>query len=65
MWVVWNKNKAKFMFDQSGLENTFIVLCRAISLVLHKHNLSVLPRLIKHSHVLVILYEFPNLTNQK
>ncbi len=25
LWVVWNKNKNKFMFDQSGLENTFIV----------------------------------------
>ncbi len=25
LWVVWNKNKNKFMSDQSGLENTFIV----------------------------------------
>ncbi len=25
LWVVWNKNKKKFMFDQSGLENTFVV----------------------------------------
>ncbi len=25
LWVVWNKNKNKFMFDQSGLENTFVV----------------------------------------
>ncbi len=25
IWVVWNKNKNKFMFDQSGLEKTFIV----------------------------------------
>ncbi len=25
LWVVWNKNKNKFMFDQSRLENTFIV----------------------------------------
>ncbi len=23
--IVWNKNKNKFVFDQSGLENTFIV----------------------------------------
>ncbi len=23
--VVWNKNKNKFMFDQSGLENTIVV----------------------------------------
>ncbi len=25
LWVVCNKNKNKFMFDQSGLENTFVV----------------------------------------
>ncbi len=25
LWVVYNKNKNKFMFDQSGLENTFVV----------------------------------------
>ncbi len=25
LWLVWNKNKNKFMFAQSGLENTFIV----------------------------------------
>ncbi len=25
LWVEWNKNKNKFIFDQSGLENTFIV----------------------------------------
>ncbi len=25
LWVVCNKNKNKFIFDQSGLENTFIV----------------------------------------
>ncbi len=25
LWVVWNKNKNKFMFYQSGLENTFAV----------------------------------------
>ncbi len=25
LWVVWNKSKNKFMFDQSGLENTFVV----------------------------------------
>ncbi len=60
LWVVWNKNKNKFMFDQSGLENIFVFLCRVILLVvltreisLHKHNSCVLPRLIKHSLVLV------------
>ncbi len=26
LWVVCNKNKNKFMFDLSGLENTFVVL---------------------------------------
>ncbi len=26
LWVVWNKNKNKFMFDQSGLENTFLFI---------------------------------------
>ncbi len=25
LWVVYNKNKNKFMFDQFGLENTFVV----------------------------------------
>ncbi len=25
LWVVWNKNKNMFMFDQSELENTFVV----------------------------------------
>ncbi len=25
LWVVYNKNKNKLMFDQSGLENTFVV----------------------------------------
>ncbi len=25
IWTEWNKNKNKFMFDQSGLENTFVV----------------------------------------
>ncbi len=25
LWVVCNKNKSKFKFDQSGLENTFVV----------------------------------------
>ncbi len=25
LWVVWDKDKNKFMFDQSGLENTFVV----------------------------------------
>ncbi len=24
LWLVWNKNKNKFMFDQSGLEITFL-----------------------------------------
>ncbi len=59
--VVCNKNKNKFMFDQSGLERTFIVLRRTISLVLrtceislHKHNSCVLPRQIKHPLVLDI-----------
>ncbi len=27
LWVVWNKNKNKFVFDQSVLENTFVVFC--------------------------------------
>ncbi len=25
LWVVWNKNKNKFMFDQSALENIFLI----------------------------------------
>ncbi len=25
LWVIWNKIKNKFMFDQSGLKNTFLV----------------------------------------
>ncbi len=25
LWVVWNKNKNNFMFDQSWPENTFVV----------------------------------------
>ncbi len=25
LWVVWNKNKNNFMFDQSGLENTLFI----------------------------------------
>ncbi len=25
LWVEWNKNKNKFMFDHSGLENIFVV----------------------------------------
>ncbi len=25
LWVVWNKSMNKFMFYQSGLENTFVV----------------------------------------
>ncbi len=51
------------MFDQSGVENIFVVLCRAISLIirtreisLHKHNSCVLPRLIKHSLVFIIIF---------
>ncbi len=27
LWVVCNKNNNKFMFDQSGMENTFVVFC--------------------------------------
>ncbi len=27
LWVVCNKNKNRFMFDHSGLENTFVVYC--------------------------------------
>ncbi len=46
LWIVCNKNKNKFMFDQSGLENTFIFRTREISL--HKHNSCVISRLIKH-----------------
>ncbi len=26
LWVICNKNKNKFIFDQSGFENTFVVL---------------------------------------
>ncbi len=50
LWVVCNKNKNNVMFDQSGLENTFVIFCRAISLFLrtreislYKHNSCVLP----------------------
>ncbi len=25
LWVVWNKNRNKFIYNQSGLENTFII----------------------------------------
>ncbi len=25
LWAVWNKKKSKFMCDQSGLENTWVV----------------------------------------
>ncbi len=25
VWVVWNKNKNKFVFDQSGLEDILVV----------------------------------------
>ncbi len=42
--LVWNKNKNKFMFDQSGLRTHLLFLCMAILLVLwtceislHKH----------------------------
>ncbi len=62
LWVVWNKNKNKFMLDQSGLGTHDLFLYMAISLVLwpreislHKHNSCVIPRLIKHSLVLVIV----------
>ncbi len=55
-----HKNKNKFMFDQSGLENHSLFLCRTISLLLRtceislqKHNSCVLPRLVL---VLVILW---------
>ncbi len=41
------------MFDQSGMENTFDLLSE---ISLHKHNLCVLPRLVKHSLVLIIIY---------
>ncbi len=27
LWIIWNRNKNKFMFDQFGLENTFVVFC--------------------------------------
>ncbi len=27
LWVVWNKNKNKVMFDQSGLASTFVDFC--------------------------------------
>ncbi len=30
LWVVWDKNKNKFVFDQSGLKNT----CRASNFTL-------------------------------
>ncbi len=60
LWVVCNKNKNKFMFDQSGLENTFCVFVlgyfthpSAREISLYKHIECVLPRLIKHSLVLV------------
>ncbi len=52
------------MFDQSGLENIFIVLCCTISLILrpvkypyvHKNNLCILPRLIRQSFVLITIF---------
>ncbi len=47
LWLVWNKNKNKFMLDQSGL--------RTHEITLHKHNSCVLTRLIKHSFVVVII----------
>ncbi len=31
LWVVWNKNKNKFMFDQSKLENTHFLLLYCIN----------------------------------
>ncbi len=53
--VLWNKNKNMFIFYQSGLENKFIIFC--VGLSLHKHNSCVLPRLIKHSLFLVIIWQ--------
>ncbi len=50
LWVVWNKNKNNFMFDQSWLEKTNLWFC----VWLHKHNSCVRPRLIKHSLLLDI-----------
>ncbi len=29
-WVVWNKNKNKFMFEKSGLEKTFCCFCEGL-----------------------------------
>ncbi len=60
--VVWNKNKNKFVFDQSELENIFIVFCvglfhwslRLVKYPYTKTTLCILPRLIKHS--LSLLY---------
>ncbi len=48
LWVILNKNKNKFMFDQSGLENTFVVFVlgcfnRPHEIFLNKHNSCVLP----------------------
>ncbi len=41
LWVVWDKNKNMSLFDQSGMENTFVLfLCRPISLVLWTHKIS-------------------------
>ncbi len=34
LWVVCNKTKTKFMFDQSGLENTFVVFPYSLVLVI-------------------------------
>ncbi len=54
LWVVWNKNKNKFIYEQSGLEETYIVfvesffILRSHDISLHKHNSCVLPILIKH-----------------
>ncbi len=31
LWIVWNKNKNKFVFDQSGLDNTSIVFVKGYS----------------------------------
>ncbi len=61
LWIVCDKNKNKFMFDQSGLENTFIVFCVGLfhseGLMKYPYTNSsfVLLRLIKYSLVLVIL----------
>ncbi len=63
VWVVCNKTMNKFMFDQLGWRTHLLFLCSAISrfrrtheISLHEHNSCVLPRLIKHSLVLHIVF---------